>query len=109
MSDELDPTLLRLFKERRESLPDEEFLVTLLGRIQQRQRVAAVRLAAIIAAALLCMVWLVPGLLRATAAIVQSIGARTDTYASLPLSPMGWAVSMLVGLAVILRTMPRRR
>jgi hypothetical protein len=107
MPDELDPMLLRLFEDRRQSLPDEAFVTTLLRRIERRQRAAAVRQAAIIAAALLLIAWLLPGLLRATAAVVQSIGAQTESYASLLLSPLGWAASMLVGLAVILRLVPR--
>lgn len=109
MSDELDPMLVRLFELRRESLPDEAFLMTLLGRIQQRQRAAAVRQTVVMAAALLFIGWLLPGLLRATGAVVQSIGAQSEAYASLLLSPLGWAVSMLLGLAVILRLVPWRR
>ena len=108
MSDELDPMLLRLFEGRRESLTDQEFLVALLARIQHRQRAAAARRAVVIAAALLLIVWLLPGLLRVTATVLQSISAQMETYTSLPLSPIGWAVSMLVGFAVILRAMPRR-
>jgi hypothetical protein len=109
MSDELDPALLQLFAQKRARLPDREFLSTLLANIERRQRAAWRRQAAVIAGVLLILGWQVPNLLRATAEAAQFLSAQTADYAPLILSPWGWAVSMLVGLGVILRMTPIRR
>jgi hypothetical protein len=109
MSDDLDPALERLFARQRAPLSDREFVSTLLADIKRRQRAAWLRHAAVIVALLLMVGWQVPQLLRATAAAVEFVGARTADYAPLLLSPWGWAVSMVVGLGVILRMTPRRR
>jgi hypothetical protein len=108
MSDELDPLLLELFEAKRTALHDPEFIAALLARIEKRQR-AANRWQVLLALVFLSVLaWQLPGLLRATAAAVQTLSAHSQAYAPLLISPMGWALSMLVGLAVILRIMPRR-
>jgi hypothetical protein len=109
MSDELDPALLQLFAHRLERLPDQAFLAALLTDIERRQRVARLRQAAVIAGVLLVLGWQVPGLLRATAEAMQFMNALCAGYLPLMLSPGGWAVSMLVGLGVILKLTPKRR
>jgi hypothetical protein len=108
MSDELDPLLVELFDARRESLHDAEFIAALLADIDRQQRAASRRHALIAVIVLLVLAWQLPGLLRATASAVQAIGAHSQAYGSLLTSPLGWALSMLVGVAVILRMLPRR-
>ena len=108
MSDELDPLLVELFEAKHASLNGPEFIAAVLTRIE-RQRRAAGRWQALLAIVfLLLLTWQLPGLLRATAAAVQAMSAHSQAYAPLMISPLGWAVSMLVGLAVMLRIMPRR-
>jgi hypothetical protein len=109
MSDELDPALLQLFTQRRERLPDQAFLAALLSDIERRQRAARLRQAAVLAGVLLVIGWQVPGLLRATADAMQSMNALCAACLPLILSPWGWAVSMCVGLGVVLRMTPRWR
>ena len=108
MSDELDPLLLELFESQRTSLSDREFVAALLSRIERQQRAAGRWQVLLAIVFLLLLAWQLPGLLRATAAAVQTLSAHSQAYAPLMISPMGWAVSMLVGLAVMLRIMPRR-
>ena len=108
MSDELDPLLLELFEAKRAGLNDPEFIAALLTRIERQQRAAGRWQALLAIVFLVLLAWQLPGLLRATAAAVQTMSAHSQAYAPLINSPIGWAVSMLVGLAVMLRIMPRR-
>jgi hypothetical protein len=108
MPDELDPLLVQLFEAKRETIGGDAFIATLLADIERRQR-AATRWHVIIAMLLLMLlVWQLPSLLRATASAVQAISAHSQAYGSLIISPLGWALAMLIGFAVILRLMPRR-
>jgi hypothetical protein len=108
VSDELDPLLVELFESKHASLNDPEFIAALLTRIERQQRAAGRWQALLAIVLLLLLAWQLPGLLRATAAAVQSMSTHSQAYAPLMISPIGWAVSMLVGLAVMLRIMPRR-
>lgn len=108
MSDELDPLLLQMFGAKRTALNDHEFIAALLARIERQQRAASRRQSLLAMALLSVLAWQLPGLLRATASAVQAMSAHSQAYAPLLISPMGWAASMLVGLVVMLRIMPRR-
>lgn len=108
MSDELDPLLLELFKAKHTALDDQKFIATLLADIERRQR-SAERWQVLLGIVFLgVLAWQLPALLRATAAAVQTLSAPSQAYAPLVMSPLGWALSMLVGLGVMLRIMPRR-
>lgn len=108
MPDELDPLLLELFEAKRAGLNDPEFIAALLTRIERQQRAAGRWQVLLAIGFLVLLAWQLPGLLRATAAAVQTMSLHSQAYAPLMISPIGWAVSMLVGLAVMLRIMPRR-
>jgi hypothetical protein len=108
VSDELDPLLLELFEAKRSGLNDPEFVAALLTRIERQQRAAGRWQALLAIVFLLLLAWQLPGLLRATAAAVQAMSAHSQAYAPLMISPIGWGLSMLVGLAVMVRIMPRR-
>jgi hypothetical protein len=108
VSDELDPLLLELFEAKRTALNDPEFIAALLERIKRQQRAAYRRQLLLAVVFLSVAAWQLPGLLRATASAVQTLSVHSQTYAPLLISPMGWVLSMLVGLAVMVRIMPRR-
>jgi hypothetical protein len=59
----------------------------------------AVKRAAVFAAA-----WIMPSVLDATSAVARVVGEGSTVHAPLLLSPWGWLVSTLIGLAVIFRT-----
>ena len=109
MSDEMDEKLLARFARAQERLPDAEFLQTLLARVQQarrlrgRQRIAMVVVVASLAA------WIMPSVLQTTAAVMRSVAEHAPSYEALIMSPGGWAVSMLIGLGVLLRAGALRR
>ena len=109
MSNEIDEKLLALFAQAQEPLPDAEFMQSLLARMQQarqlrsRQRIAMVVVVASLAA------WIMPSVLQTTATVVRSVAEHTPSYDALIISPGGWAVSMLIGLIVLLRVRVLRR
>jgi hypothetical protein len=53
--------------------------------------------------------WIMPSVLDHTAVVVRTISEHSISYAPLIVSPWGWAVSTLIGLAVIVRTGGLRR
>jgi hypothetical protein len=108
MPDELDPLLLELFEAKRVPLNDREFIAAMLARMERQRRVASRWRVALAIGLGSVLAWQLPELLRATAAAVQTMSAHSQAYAPLVTSPLGWALSMLVGLAVMLKIMPRR-
>ena len=113
MSNEIDEKLLARFARAQERLPDTEFMQSLLTRMQQarrlrsRRRMAMVVVAAGLAAGLAA--WIMPSVLQTTAAVVRSVAEHAPSYDALIISPGGWAVSMLIGLGVLLRAGALRR
>jgi hypothetical protein len=79
MSNETDDRLLALFAEAHETLPSAEFMQSFLA-------------------------WIMPRVLATTAAVVHVVGEQSRPYGALIISPAGWAVSMLIGFLVLLRT-----
>jgi hypothetical protein len=63
---------------------------------------------AIVAVAVVVLLNLRP-VLEKTAAAVRLVGDFSPAYADMLITPWGWAVSMLVGIWVVLRTRPSRR
>ena len=45
-----------------------------------------------------------PAVLRSTAAAMHAVGEYSDSYDALIISPVGWVVSTLIALGVLLRT-----
>lgn len=109
MQDELDAKLLALFAESRETLPSEEFMQAFWMRQEHARRLRTLRRAGLIAALALIGGWLAPAVLEHTAAAFRSLGTHSIAYGDLLISPWGWAVSMLFGLAVLVRTGALRR
>jgi hypothetical protein len=109
MTNELDPDLTRLFAQTREPLADDLFTANLLLKIERARRVRLWRqILAIVAVAVVVSLNIRP-VLEKTAAAVRLVGDFSPAYADLLITPWGWAISMLVGIWVVLRTRPSRR
>jgi len=109
MSDELDPKLLALFAEAREPLLDAAFVAAFLARMERARRIRTAGRIAMTVIAVLAAAWIMPSVLDRTASIARAIGEGSGSHGDLIVSPWGWAVSMLIGLAVLLRTGALRR
>jgi len=109
MSDELDPQLLALFAQAREPLPGTEFVEAFLAKMERARRIRTRGRIAVTVAAVFAGAWVMPSVLNQTAMVVSTIGEHSEHYAPLVISPWGWAVSMLIGLAVLFRTGALRR
>jgi hypothetical protein len=109
MSDELDPRLLALFAEKHEPLPSTEFVEAFLEKMDRARRIRTFSRIAMTVVAVLAGAWVMPSVLNQSAVVVRAIGEHSTSYAPLVISPWGWAVSMLIGLAVIIRTGGLRR
>jgi hypothetical protein len=117
MANEIDDRLLDLFSEARETLPSAEFMQTFLARMERARRVQSMRRMALIAVLGVLAAWIMPSVLASTASAVQAaqhvlvdaVGEQSQPYAALIVSPAGWAVSMLIGFLVLLRTGALRR
>jgi hypothetical protein len=117
MANEIDDRLLDLFSEARETLPSAEFMQTFLARMERARRVQSMRRMALIAVLGVLAAWIMPSVLASTASAVQAaqhvlvdaVGEQSQPYAALIISPAGWAVSMLIGFLVLLRTGALRR
>ena len=104
MINDLDPDLTRLFAQAREPLVDDLFMANLLLKIERARRARMWR--QILAIVVSLNIRLV---LEKTAAAVRLVGDLSPAYADMLITPWGWAVSMVVGIWVVLRTRPSRR
>jgi hypothetical protein len=108
MSDELDPHLLRAFAQADE-LPDgDEFLVSLLQRIERARRARMWRWGVGTAALVIVAALNMRLMLDMTAAAVRFVGDFSPAELQILISPAGWAVSMLVGGGVLFLMRPSR-
>ena len=109
MIDELDPELTRLFAQARGPLADDLFMANLLLKIERARRARMRRqILGIVAVAVVVALNIRP-VLEKTAAAVRLVGDISPAYAEMLITPWGWAVSLLVGIWVVLRTRPSRR
>jgi hypothetical protein len=109
MSNEIDDRLLELFAEARETLPSTEFMQGFLARMERSRRLQSMRRIGIAVVLGLIAAWVMPSVLETTAALAYAIGEQSRSYGALVVSPAGWAVSMLIGFLVLLRTGALRR
>jgi hypothetical protein len=109
MSDELDPQLLASFAQAHEPLPSTEFVEAFLAKMERAHRMRTMGRIAMTVVAVFGGAWIMPSVLNQTAMVVSTIGDHSEHYAPLVISPWGWAVSMLIGLAVLFRTGALRR
>jgi hypothetical protein len=109
MNNELDPSLARLFAQARAPLDDGPFMANLVLKIERARR-ARLRRQILAVVAVVVIVSLNMGqVLEKTAAAVRFVGNYSPNYTEMLITPWGWAVSMLVGVWVVLRTRPSRR
>jgi hypothetical protein len=109
MNTELDPSLARLFAQAREPLDDGPFMANLVPTIERARRARLRRQIFAIAAVVIIASLNMRLVLEMTAAAVRLVGDFSSAYADVLVTPWGWAVSMLVGVCVVLRTRPSRR
>ena len=116
MQNDLDPKLLALFAQSNQTLPSEAFMQTFLTKMERGQRLRTLQLAGLVAVVLLIGAWFAPSVLEQTASAIHAAGAAIGTatgytgpYERLIVSPMGWVVSTLIGLGVLLRVGALRR
>jgi hypothetical protein len=109
MFNESDADLARAFAQAREPLSPDAFMANLLLRIDRARRARLWRRVLASAAVLVVMSWNMPLVLEATAPVVRFVGDFSPTYTELLVTPGGWAVSMLVGGWVVLRSRASRR
>jgi hypothetical protein len=109
MLDDNDPELFSVFAQAREPLADDAFMAAVLMKIDRARRTRLRRQALVIAAvvALGVLNWRL--LWNLTAAAVNFVGDFSPTYTTWLVTPDGWAVSMLIGIVVMLRSRPSRR
>ena len=109
MINELDPELTRLFAQARGPLADDSFMANLLLKIERARRARLWRQILAIVAVAAVVAFNIRPVLEKTAAAVRLVGDFSPAYADLLITPWGWAVSMLVGIWVVLRTRSSRR
>jgi len=109
MLNELDPELTRAFAQAREPLADAPFIANLLLRIDRARRIRLCGQLLAIAAVVLMVSFNVRLVLEWTAAAVRFAGDWSPATMGLLITPWGWAVSMLVGIWIVLRSRPSRR
>jgi hypothetical protein len=109
MFNEWDPELAKIFAQAREPLAGDRFMANLLLKIERKRRIRMwLQIFAVVA--VLGLVSLnMPLVLEKTAAAVRFVGDFSPASTELLITPRGWAVSMLIGVWVLLRTRPSRR
>jgi len=105
---ELDPEVSRLFAQAHEPLVDREFLAALLVKIERVRRIRLWRRILMLVAVAIIGSVNMPMVLEKTAWVAGSIGQISPADADLLVTPAGWAVSMFIGICVVLRTRPSR-
>jgi hypothetical protein len=109
MSNEHDDPLRAFFADAHETLPSADFIQTFLTRMERARRLQSLRRVALVLGVGVLAAWIVPSVLATTAAVMHAVGEQSRPYGDLAISPAGWAVSMLIGFLVLLRTGALRR
>ena len=109
MSNDRDSELARAFARLREPLPGDAFTTTLLANIARARRAGAWRRTLGIAAIVVAASLLARPILEKTVTVVRWAADVSPGAADLLITPWGWALSMLIGAWVLLRTRPARR
>jgi hypothetical protein len=106
---DLDPELARLFAQAQTPLEDEQFTASLLLKIERARRTRLwCQGLAVVAVVIVVALNIVP-LLDGTAAAMRAAGELAPSRGDFLITPWGWALSMVVGGWVVLRTRPSRR
>jgi len=108
MFNEGDPELAKIFAQAREPLAADLFLASLLLKIERKRRLRMWLQIFTVAAVLGLAALNMPLILERTAAAARFAGNFSQGSTELLITPWGWAVSMLIGVWVLLRTRPSR-
>jgi hypothetical protein len=109
MFDESDPELTRAFAQAREPLAEAPFIANLRRRIERARRIRLWGRILAIAAVVLIASLNMRRMLEGAAAAVRFAGDLSATTMAWLVTPGGWAVSLLIGIWIVLRTRPARR
>jgi hypothetical protein len=109
MQNDIDPRLLGLFAEKNAPLPSEHFMQLFLAKLERTRRARALRRVALVASAVFAGAWFAPTVLQHTASVADAATQYALPYGPLVVSPIGWAVSTLIGLVVLMRAGALRR
>ncbi len=109
MSNEHDERLRSLFAEAQESLSGAEFMRSFLARMERARRLRNMRRIVLAAGCAILAAWIMPSVLATTAAVMHAVAEHSRSYGALIISPAGWALSMLIGFLVLLRSGALRR
>jgi hypothetical protein len=110
MPQEFDPQLTARFAQAERPLPDADFLAGVLAKIAARRRARRMRQWLLASVVFILLIRVAPAILAATAELIGKPGGL-PLEPQLIVSPAGWAISMAIGIAVVLRCTPwlRRR
>jgi hypothetical protein len=103
---DLDPMVSKIFAEARAPLADDRFTATALATIDRMRRLW--RRGLLLSLTALVILANVP-LLEKTATVLGSLGNLFSLPAQFLITPWGWAVSMIVGVCIVIRARPSRR
>jgi len=109
MSNEIDDRLRALFAEAHKTLPSAEFMQSFMARMERARRLQSMRRIALGLGLGVLAAWIMPSVLATTASVMHVAAEQSRSYGALIISPAGWAVSMLIGSLVLLRTGALRR
>ncbi len=90
-------------------MPGAEFIQSFLAGVERARRLRNTRRILLAAALAVLAAWIMPSVLAATASVMHAVGEQSRSYGALIISPAGWAVSMLIGFLVLLRSGALRR
>ncbi len=93
---EPDDTLFRLFAEAQARLPADDFLQSVLRRMERERRRRSIRLAAMTAAAGGLAVALTPYVARGSVVVAAHLGTWLPAIGGALASPIGWACSLAI-------------
>jgi hypothetical protein len=109
MQDDIDPRLLGLFAAKNVPLPSKQFMELFVAKLERARRARALRRVAVVAATVFAGAWFAPTVLQHTASAADAATQYALPFGPLVVSPIGWAVSTLIGLVVLMRAGALRR
>jgi hypothetical protein len=101
--EDFDPKLARLFEETRQPLAEDEFVSTVLARVQHAHRIRLLRQSAAVLAVMILSGVVAPYAARESLVVLGWLGERLPTMGSALVSPPGWMCSLLIAWQVMRR------
>ena len=98
MNNEFDPKLAQLFANSREPLTNEQFVQGVSIQIASAQRMSNLKTVACWLVLVLALVAATPWIVEGSAMLARSFNLALPYCGALMTSPVGWVLSMTVGL-----------